>query len=181
MSHPSKSSTKVLISVSPINKNKGVPMKHIILSMITAITLQAQATPPSLSDLVDDPCAGAIQCSPGNDGDMSAVEVKKTYSCILLVSDIKNPLMQETIAQRLVQTSGEGKFTSFEFGKNNISVKIDTNFAAIRRITITHQSLGTQAFVDGNDLAGKSDVPSANLIDTAKKQQYTATCYVPLK
>lgn len=157
-------------------------MKHIILSMIAAITLQAQAKPTSQYNLVDDPCAGAIQCSPGNDGDMSQVEVKKIYTCVLYISNTENPLLTQTLAIKKVQTSGEGKFTSTSFNSGKILVTIDTNYAAIRRVTITHSGLKTQAFVDDSNkdfLSGPGN--TANLIDIEANELYSAHCFTPLK
>lgn len=152
-----------------------------ILILIAIFTIQSNASTEGASGLIDDPCAEAIRCSPGNDGDLSDIEVKKIYTCILNETNLDNQFVANTLILKNVETSGESKFSTSKFSSESIELIVDTNFNAIRRVTIVHSGLKSSAFADSTDSISGGPGNTANLVDLKKQKIYSAFCFTPLK
>lgn len=162
------------------SQRKGVHMKNSFLILIAFTSIQTKSMNTLASDLVDDPCKGAIRCSPGNDGNLSEIEVKKTYTCVLNKSNLDSPLLLETLIMEEVETSGVGQFKSSRFQSGKIQLIVDTIFNSISRVTIVHSGLKSSSFADSTDSLTGGSGNTANLVDLKNKMIYSAHCFTPL-
>lgn len=122
------------------------------------------------------------QFSPGNSGDLSSIDVQKTYTCSLTSNIPKTPRGFETELKSIkVVSSGKASFLTYSIHTDEVEVTILTNFSTIATVEIKDLKTGFSALTENNSPFGDdTSIAPATLIDSKKNLQYSVYCNLSL-
>jgi hypothetical protein len=138
-------------------------MKVLVFSVAVMIALMASQS--QASDLLADPCAGAIRCSPGSPGRDEQLDRKIKLNCTLTVSKIDS-LSERVVGSFEVITPGMSATVVTKRNISRFAVVVKSDFDDVNGLEI-HD---TQAQI------GARGTKSATLVDYNRNQQLTLSC-----